>query len=83
MTWTPPLTDHQLVVLRLLARGHTHTQIAGILGVRPETAGTIINGMRLSLGARTLPHAIALGYEFGILQPGSGHYAADRSTNGS
>lgn len=67
MTRQPELTDHELVALRLLARGHTHTQIAEILKVRPETAGRLLNGARISLHAHTLPQAVAIGYETGIL----------------
>ncbi|MCM2431070.1 hypothetical protein LNW73_35570 [Streptomyces sp. RKAG337] len=72
VTWQPELTDHQLLALRLLARGHTHTQIAVILRVKPETAGQLIHGVRTALRARTLPHAVAIGSEIGLLgQPRS------------
>jgi UPF0042 nucleotide-binding protein len=67
-TWKPDLTDHELAALRLLARGHTHTQIAAILKVRPQTGGLLLHGARTSLHARTLPHAIAIGYETDILR---------------
>ncbi|MET7489844.1 LuxR C-terminal-related transcriptional regulator [Streptomyces sp. NPDC005538] len=66
--WQPQLTDHELASLRLLARGHTHTQIAVILRVSPKTAGQLLFGARLSLRARTLPHAVAIGYETGVLE---------------
>ncbi|MBT2401672.1 hypothetical protein [Streptomyces sp. ISL-100] len=38
-TWTPQLTEHEIVILRLLARGRTHVEVAALLKVRPETAG--------------------------------------------
>ncbi|GAA5702532.1 LuxR C-terminal-related transcriptional regulator [Streptomyces avermitilis] len=65
--WQPQLTDHELASLRLLARGHTHTQIAAILRVSAKTAGRLLYGARLSLHARTLPHAVAIGYKTGVL----------------
>lgn len=67
MTWQPQLTAHELAAIRLLAGGNTHTQIATILRVRPETAGRLLHGAQISLRARTLPHAVAIGYETGIL----------------
>ena len=67
MTWQPELTEHELTALRLLARGHTHTDIARLLNVRPETAGQLLNMVRLRLRARTLPHAVAVAYEVGLL----------------
>jgi UPF0042 nucleotide-binding protein len=70
-TWKPDLTAHELAALRLLAHGHTHTQIAAILNVRPETAGLLLHGARTSLRARTLPHAIAIGHETGVLRHNS------------
>jgi hypothetical protein len=42
--WQPQLTDHEIASLRLLARGHTHTQIAAILKVSPKTAGWLLYG---------------------------------------
>lgn len=44
---------NKLASLRLLTRGHTHTQIAAILRVSPKTAGRLLYGARLSLRART------------------------------
>ena len=67
MTCQPVLTDHQLVALRLLAHGHTHTQIAAIMKVKPTTAGQLIHGARTSLHAQTLPHATAIAYKTGLL----------------
>ena len=67
VTWQPELTAHELAALRLLAAGHTHTDIAGLLKVRPETAGQLLNMVRLRLRARTLPHAVAVAYEVGLL----------------
>ena len=67
MPWNPQLTEHETAVLRLLARGHTHTEVAKILGVRPDIAGQLISRVRIVLRARTVAHAVAIGYETGIL----------------
>lgn len=67
MTGQWGLTDHELVALRLLARGHTHTQIASLLKIRPETAGRLLHRVRTVLRANTLPHAVAIAYATGIL----------------
>ncbi|MFF9638850.1 hypothetical protein ACF1D2_30255 [Streptomyces bacillaris] len=42
-------------------------QIAAELGVRPETAGRLLHRAQTVLRARTLPHAVALAYEAGVL----------------
>ncbi|MHA6757285.1 RapZ C-terminal domain-containing protein [Streptacidiphilus sp. PAMC 29251] len=63
----PDLTDHEHVALQLLARGHTHTQTASLLKIRPQTAGQLLNRARILLHARTLPHAVAIGYATGLL----------------
>lgn len=67
MTRPDLLTDHELAALCLLARGHTHTQIAAILKVKPETAGWLLHRTQTALRARTLPHTIAVAYETGLL----------------
>ncbi|MCZ1013994.1 hypothetical protein [Streptomyces noursei] len=77
MPWNPQLTEHETAVLRLLARGHTHAEIAGMLRVRPETLGELIYQVRISLRARTTAHAVAVGYETGILVPGAGGSRGD------
>ncbi|MEU8893409.1 hypothetical protein [Streptomyces sp. NPDC048442] len=72
MSWQPLLTVHELAALRLLARGLHHLEIARELGVRPETGGRLLHGAQIHLGARTLAHAVARGYEAGIIQPAGG-----------
>ncbi|MET9209901.1 LuxR C-terminal-related transcriptional regulator [Streptomyces bacillaris] len=61
------LTGQELAALQLLAGGLTHVQIAAELGVRPETAGRLLHRAQTILRARTLPHAVALAYEAGVL----------------
>ncbi|MCX4826584.1 hypothetical protein OG883_43890 [Streptomyces sp. NBC_01142] len=69
VTWPSLITEHELAALWLLARGLHHTEIAKKLKVRPETAGRLLHGAQGRLRARTLAHAVARGYETGIIQP--------------
>ncbi|MFJ8406399.1 hypothetical protein ACIQ9K_38990 [Streptomyces microflavus] len=62
-------TEHELAALRLLAQGRTQVEIARTLRIRPETVGRLLNRARILLRARTLPHAVARGYETGLLGP--------------
>ncbi|MEV6455557.1 MULTISPECIES: hypothetical protein [Streptomyces] len=66
------LTDHELAVLRLFARGRRQVEIAEALRIRPETAGRLLHRARVVLPARTLAHAVALGGESGLLERPSG-----------
>ena len=63
----PELTGHELLALRLLAGGLTHTRIAALMTVKPETAGQLLHRAQIKLGARTLPHAVARGFAVGVL----------------
>ncbi|MER6641048.1 helix-turn-helix transcriptional regulator [Streptomyces microflavus] len=63
------ITEHELAALRLLAQGRTQVEIARTLRIRPETVGRLLNRARILLRARTLPHAVARGYETGLLGP--------------
>ncbi|MFH9125534.1 hypothetical protein [Streptomyces globisporus] len=63
------ITEHELAALRLLAQGRTQVEIARTLRIRPETVGRLLNRARILLRARTLPHAVARGYEAGLLGP--------------
>ncbi|MFI5753110.1 hypothetical protein ACIBBE_46610 [Streptomyces sp. NPDC051644] len=67
--WTPQLTEHEAAVLHLLARGHSYTEIAAALRVRPQTAGFLVARVRGALRAKTTAHAIAVGYETNLLPP--------------
>ncbi|WP_257138857.1 LuxR C-terminal-related transcriptional regulator [Streptomyces sp. rh34] len=62
------LTDHELAVLRLFARGRGQAEIAEALRISPETAGCLLHRARVVLRARTLAHAVALGGENGLLE---------------
>ncbi|MGX5397173.1 LuxR C-terminal-related transcriptional regulator [Streptomyces anulatus] len=62
------LTDHELAVLRLFARGRRQVEIAEALRVSPETVGCLLHRARVVLRARTLAQAVALGGESGLLE---------------
>ncbi|MFD3880335.1 helix-turn-helix domain-containing protein [Streptomyces microflavus] len=67
------ITEHELAALRLLAQGRTQVEIARTLRIRPETVSRLLNRARILLRARTLPHAVARGYETGLLGPPPPH----------
>ncbi|GAA0704532.1 hypothetical protein GCM10010193_69400 [Kitasatospora atroaurantiaca] len=60
----------ELRVLQGLAEGLTLAQIARRHCVSPETVRTQAVTMRRRLNARTSPHAVARGYELGLLDAG-------------
>lgn len=62
------LSDHELAVLRLFARGRRQVEIAEDLRISPETVGRLLHRTRIVLRARTLAHAVALGGELGLLE---------------
>ncbi|MEU0163250.1 LuxR C-terminal-related transcriptional regulator [Streptomyces sp. NPDC006261] len=76
-------TEHELAVLRLLAQGRTQVEIAQALRIRPETVGRLLNRARIILRARTLPHAVARGYETGLLRPPPRDHGAGREKHRS
>lgn len=64
------LTPAQLTVLQLIAAGHTTTEITGRLHVTAETVKFHRQHIIRRLGARHMPHAVALGYRTGELSAG-------------
>jgi DNA-binding CsgD family transcriptional regulator len=67
----PPasVAGRQLQVLRLLAEGLTAEEIAVRLGVKPSTVIEHCNRLYAALGARHRAHAVALGWQAGLLGP--------------
>ena len=55
------LTEREEEVLKLLALGYTGPEIAERLVVGVDTVRTHIRNLKRKLGARTLPHLVALG----------------------
>jgi DNA-binding NarL/FixJ family response regulator len=66
------LTERELDVLRLIARGFSNTQIAESLFLGEGTVKTHINRIFRKLAIRDRAQAVVVAYETGLVQPGHG-----------
>ncbi|WP_436498965.1 LuxR C-terminal-related transcriptional regulator [Actinokineospora sp. HUAS TT18] len=65
------LSDRQAAVLELISRGNANATIAETLFVSVETVRTHVKAILQRLDARDRAHAVARGYQLGLLDPGS------------
>lgn len=64
-----PLSHRELEVLGLIRQGFSNDEIASFLGISERTARAHVSAILESLGATDRAHAVALGFELGILRP--------------
>lgn len=65
------LTEREREVLAWMARGQTNSEIGRLIFVSEATVKSHVSHLLAKLGARDRAQAVAIGYEAGLLVPGS------------
>jgi DNA-binding CsgD family transcriptional regulator len=65
------LSPRQLEILTWSARGKTYWEIAQILGIGYDSVHAHTNTFKLKLNAVNITHAVARGYELGLIEFGT------------
>ena len=63
------LTEREVDVLRLIARGHANKQVAATLGISPKTVGHHVEHIYAKAGVTTRAGATLFAMEHGLLSP--------------
>ena len=64
----PTLSQREVAILECLASGHNDTQIADALSISASTVRFHLGNVFEKLGARNRCHAVAIGFQSGLLQ---------------
>ena len=65
------LSPRELEILTWSAKGKTYWEIARILGIAYSSVHSHINTYRAKLNAVNIAHAVARGYELGLIELGT------------
>lgn len=63
------LSPQRLVILTMIAEGHTNDEIAAKLYMAPHTVRTHIQALLRGMGARNRTHATCIGMHYGLIHP--------------
>jgi len=68
LTWPVGLSDREVQVLRLVARGHSNREIARLLWISPKTAGHHVQHIYAKIGVSTRAAAAMFAMEHGLIR---------------